>query len=179
MGERAAQRDWEETHRARQELDRLIEDEQIAEGYVAETPAAVDPGWQGRWAATIVPPEPPATGNPKDAIGDTKPQLHLVPPALSIHAARAMENGARKYGPYNWRENAVRLTVYISAMQRHLAALLDGEDVASDSGVLHLGHVAAGAGIVLDALETGNLIDDRPLPGPAARLIEEFTEKAA
>ncbi|MEY9242511.1 hypothetical protein ABIF27_003166 [Bradyrhizobium elkanii] len=47
----------------------------------------------------------------------------------------AMKNGAKKYGPYNWRSNKVRMTIYIEAAQRHLAALLDGEDKASDSQV--------------------------------------------
>ena len=119
------------------------------------------------------------TGNPKDAIGDTKPQLHLVPSALAIHAALAMKNGADKYGPYNWREKQVRATVYLSAAFRHLYAFLDGEDHASDSGVHHLGHAAAGIGILLDAIATGNLIDDRPVAGAAARLLSEHTERAA
>ena len=81
--------------------------------------------------------------NPKDRIGTTKPQLHLVPAALSIHVARAMEDGAAKYGAYNWRGKKVRATVYISAMLRHLLDYLDGEDCAEDSGVHHLGHAAA------------------------------------
>jgi hypothetical protein len=119
------------------------------------------------------------TTNPKDALGLTKPPLRLVPSALVIHTSQAMAFGAKKYGAYNWRDKKVRLTVYIEAAQRHLAALLDGEDRASDSGVLHTAHVAASMGIVLDALETGNLIDDRPLPGPAARLIDEMTPKPA
>jgi hypothetical protein len=114
--------------------------------------------------------------NPKDRIGTTKPQLHLVPAALSIHVARAMEDGAAKYGAYNWRGKKVRATVYISAMLRHLLDYLDGEDCAEDSGVHHLGHAAACAGILLDAEATGNLIDDRPAEGAAAKLIKQFTE---
>lgn len=117
--------------------------------------------------------------NPKDLIGQTKPQLHLVPPALLIHASKAMENGAKKFGAYNWREKKVRSTVYISAALRHLMAFLDGEDIAADSGVHHAAHAAACLGIVLDALETGNLIDDRPKKGAAAALIEKFTQSKA
>ena len=113
--------------------------------------------------------------NPKDLLGDCKPQLHLVPPALMLHAAKAMENGAKKFGPYNWRAKKVRATVYLSAALRHILALLDGEDTASDSGVHHAGHAAACLGILLDAKETGNLIDDRPAKGCAARLIAEMT----
>jgi hypothetical protein len=124
-------------------------------------------------------PEPEDSGNPKDRIGDTKPQMHLVPAALNIEVARVMADGARKYGPYNWREKPVRMTVYISAMERHLAALKDGENLTRDSGVKHLGAIAASAAILLDAQAVGNLIDDRPTPGPAGDLIEFYTEQAA
>lgn len=117
--------------------------------------------------------------NPKDAIGLTKPALRLVPPALLLHVAGAMADGAEKYGPYNWRKNAVRLTVYIEAAQRHLLALLDGEDLARDSKRHHAAHVAASMGIILDALETGHLIDDRADGGCAADIIDRMTPSPA
>lgn len=124
------------------------------------------------------------TTNPKDRIGMTKPALHLVPPALKIHVAEAMNYGAfragpdhKGYGPYNWRETKVRLTVYIAACMRHLESFLDGEDFAKDSGVHHAAHCAAGCGIILDAMEQGTLIDDRPKPGHASELLERLTVK--
>lgn len=110
--------------------------------------------------------------NPKDALGASKPDLSLVPPASIIHEALAMENGAKKYGSYNWRSKKVRAMVYIGAALRHLLAYMDGEDRASDSGVHHLAHAKACMGIALDAIETGNLIDDRPVKGAASRLLE-------
>lgn len=73
-----------------------------------------------------------------------------------------MADGARKYGPYNWRGNAVVARIYIDAAMRHLLAWLEGEETAEDSGVHHLGHAMACCAILLDAQETGNLIDDRP-----------------
>lgn len=117
--------------------------------------------------------------NPKDRIGDTKPQMHLVPAALNIEVARVMADGARKYGPYNWREHPVRMTVYLSAIERHEAALKDGENLTRDSGVKHLAAIAASCAILLDAEATGNLIDDRPIHGPAGDLLEEYTEQAS
>ena len=111
------------------------------------------------------------SANPKDRIAKKKPPLALVPAALLIHTSGAMADGGRKYGPYNFRQSPIKGTVYIEAAMRHLLALLDGENVAQDSLVHHMGHVAACAAIYLDAMETGNLIDDRPLPGPASRLI--------
>jgi hypothetical protein len=116
--------------------------------------------------------------NPKDAIGLTKPALRLVPPALALHVATAMSDGAKKYGAYNWRENAVRNTVYVEAALRHLYSYLDGEDRARDSGRLHLAHVGACVAILLDALEYGNLIDDRATAGPAADIIDRLTPPA-
>lgn len=87
-----------------------------------------------------------------------------------------MALGAEKYGPYNWREKEVRYTVYIEAAMRHLYSALDGEDNDPESGVPHVAHAAACAGIILDAMATGKLVDDRPTPGAAPKLIKELTE---
>jgi len=115
--------------------------------------------------------------NPKDRIGITKPPLHLVPAASMLHQAEAMRNGADKYGAYNWRTKKVKSTIYVSAAQRHIAQWLDGEEVAEDSGVHHLGHALACLGILLDAQATGNLVDDRPVAGAASKVIGELTKK--
>jgi len=115
------------------------------------------------------------TANPKDLIGVTKtPALSVVPAASLLYEAQAMRDGARKYGAYNWREHPVRASIYIDACVRHLMAWYDGEAVASDSGQPHLGHAKACLGILADAIETGNLVDDRPTPGPAAALLERY-----
>ena len=114
--------------------------------------------------------------NPKDAVGLTKPRVSLVPPALALHVSQAMADGARKYGPFNWREHPVLLSVYLDGILRHVYAAADGEDFTRDNPkVRHIAAIAAGCGIILDALETGNLIDDRPKAGPAADIIERLT----
>ena len=115
--------------------------------------------------------------NPKDLIGVKKVQLGLLPAAGKIYGSLAMTNGAEKYGPYNWRDKKVRMTIYLDAMERHLLALRDGEDYAEDSGVHHLGHIIACGAILADAKEGGFLIDDRPKAGPAAELIKRTTKK--
>lgn len=117
--------------------------------------------------------------NPKDLIGATKPDLSLVPASGIVYEALAMMDGKAKYGAYNWREKKVQMMTYLAAILRHTYALIDGEDFAQDSGRHHLGHIKATAGIIIDALETGNLIDNRPKPGVAAALIEKFTVKKA
>jgi hypothetical protein len=111
--------------------------------------------------------------NPKDLVGAKKAPLRFVPPALVIGAAEAMAIGAEKYGPYNWRDQPVSLMTYIEAIDRHLMAFRDGEDIATDSGVHHVRHAVAGMAIILDAMANDVLIDDRPKPGPAARLLAE------
>ena len=115
------------------------------------------------------------TENPKDRIGETKPPLHLIPPAAEIQEAIVMGLGARKYGPFNWRSANIRATIYIAAAKRHLAQWLDGQDGDPESGVSHLAHARACLGILLDAAATGHLIDDRPEPGAASELIARFT----
>lgn len=117
--------------------------------------------------------ELPEMSNPKDLLGAKKAALRFVPPALSIVAAPAMSEGAHKYGQFNWRDNKVFLSIYIEAILRHVYAIMDGEDVDPDSGHLHWSHIGANVGIVADALYSGNLIDDRPTPGPAAKMLDE------
>lgn len=113
-------------------------------------------------------------GNPKTAAGALKVPLHLVPPSATHHMAKAFEDGAKKYGPYNWRESGVSASVYIAAMMRHVDAYRDGEDVSRDALVHHLGHVMACCAIILDAQSVGMLNDDRPTKGAAADLQAGF-----
>lgn len=108
--------------------------------------------------------------NPKTAIGVTKVPLHLVPPSAKHFLAEALADGARKYGPYNWREHDISISVYKAALERHMDAFWDGEDLASDSGVHHAAHAMACLAIMLDAMTIGKLNDDRPVKGAAAEL---------
>jgi len=117
--------------------------------------------------------------NPKTRFGVTKPAMSVVPPDALVHLARAMQNGAAKYGAFNWRERNVSSTIYYDAALRHLMAWFDGEEEAPDSGVHHLGHVMACCAILLDARENGGLNDNRPKPGRFAALIEQFTVSPA
>ncbi len=120
-----------------------------------------------------------ATTNPKDLIGVTKvPLFSVVPPASLIYEGLAMQDGARKYGPFNWRSKKVILSIYLDALGRHVLAFVDGEEFAADSKKPHLAHAKACLGIIIDAMETGNLIDDRPPRGPAADLLERWKRHA-
>lgn len=117
--------------------------------------------------------------NPKDIMGAKKPNLALVPSSAIIGMALAFQNGAEKYGPFNWREEGkpVQYMTYLSADLRHTYEFIDGEDVARDSLMSHLAHKMAGIAVLYDAIANGNAIDDRPTKGVAADLIEEYTKK--
>jgi len=119
----------------------------------------------------------PEDANPKDLVGATKVPLWLVPPTAIAHCAMGMRNGAKKYGPYNWRTLKIRLSEYLSAIKRHLDDYQDGEELAPDSGVHHLGHAMAGCAIILDAMENGCLRDDRPPKGCTSAVLARFAEQ--
>ena len=119
------------------------------------------------------------TQNPKDLPGNKKVPVGAVLPVAIAHEACAMLDGELKYGYRNWRERKVIARIYIDACKRHLDAWEEGEEYAQDSGVHHLGHARACLGILLDAQETGNLIDDRA-PGVFSRVaakLEEWVSK--
>jgi len=117
--------------------------------------------------------------NPKQAYGVRKVPLAYVPSASMIHEALAFREGARKYGAYNWRINAVEAMTYMHAALRHIYSWIDGEDFDPDAPggvrIHHLGNAKACLGIVLDSLETGNLIDDRPNEGSAPDVLKDHT----
>jgi hypothetical protein len=115
--------------------------------------------------------------NPKDRNGRAKVSLSLVPAVAIAHEAHAMMDGAGKYGPYNWRDNAVIASIYIDACKRHLDAWFDErQECAPDSDVHHLGHARACLGIILDAEATGNLIDDRPKAGAITAVFKRIAD---
>jgi hypothetical protein len=114
--------------------------------------------------------------NPKDAIGTNKLPLHLWPTTASALGCVALAEGMLKYGRTNWREAGVRASIYVDAAKRHLDAWFEGEPVAPDSGVPHLGNVLACIAIIVDAQAAGKLIDDRAYNGSGYRgLVEELT----
>lgn len=116
--------------------------------------------------------------NPKGAAGAKKVPLRLFPSIGSILGALACEDGANKYGVNNWRVAPIRLTDYISALERHIACIKDGDDIDGKSGLPHLAHIIASATIVADAGECGMLIDDRlHAVGIATRMLDKYQRR--
>ena len=129
-------------------------------------------------AASAPAPAAP-TENPKDLIGSDKLPLHLWPAVATAEGCIALHNGALKYGRANWRASPVRATVYASALARHMAAWLEGEDV-DEEGVPHIGSALACLAILADARAAGTLIDDRNFSGQGAvERMRELTPSVA
>lgn len=99
--------------------------------------------------------------NPKEVVGNLKPSMSAVPPIALFALGAAMQDGANKYGKFNWRDSDVKITVFYNAMMRHLEDWYAGNDYADDSGIHHLAHLMASAAILLDAECNYILIDDR------------------
>lgn len=107
--------------------------------------------------------------NPKDKVGLTKAQMHLIPGPAQRMICAALADGVKKYGAFNWRGIPIHASQYLAALERHVKDWQDGEDNAPDSEHHHLAHAAATLIIMLDALECGTLVDDRPRPIKGAR----------
>ena len=98
----------------------------------------------------------------KDDVGKRK--WHLLPHGAMDELLQAMEYGADKYGAYNWQKGTEWTRCYDAAM-RHLESWLRQEhagDRAPDSGIHHLGHLAANVFMLLGMIELGVGTDDRP-----------------
>jgi hypothetical protein len=134
---------------------RLVSDEQ-ADNEFRETTFGRLPDANGPDTTTS------KASNPKQAFGDLKAQLGLVPDTLTYFAAAAFFEGASKYGAYNWRVAGVRASTYKAAAERHLKKWFSGEEVDPVTGVPHLANAIACLGIIVDAEACGKLEDDRP-----------------
>lgn len=84
--------------------------------------------------------------NPTKAarFNDGKPKWGLVHYESMEPMIRVLEFGALKYAPKNWQK-LMDTTEILESMQRHLAALMDGELVDKESGLSHMGHIQANA----------------------------------
>lgn len=124
----------------------------------------------------IEPDEPAVPPNPKQLYGDKKVPLHLNPPTALVYMAVGIREGAEKYGAWNFRTSKVEVMTYIGAIQRHLAAFVDGYDMDTDCKYPkpHLAGAIASLAILIDALEIKNAVDNRPVRGNSQELLEEY-----
>lgn len=77
-----------------------------------------------------------------------KPILALIPPEALEEEGMVWTFGARKYGFWNWKKGLL-YTRIVSAMFRHLIAIMRGEDIDPESGKLHAAHIRCCAGMLI------------------------------
>lgn len=112
--------------------------------------------------------------NPKDIIGTDKVPLGLVPGTTMAYLAVAHLEGDLKYGRVNWREAGIRTMIYVDACYRHIEKFKNGEYADPQTQVPHLANALACLSIIVDAHESGKLIDDRPKPAPVPAVIDRL-----
>lgn len=117
--------------------------------------------------------------NPKQAFGDAKMPLDLLPDTAVVMFNLAFLEGALKYGQYNWRVAGVRVSTYVRAMRRHLSKFWNGADHDPVTLVHELASVGACAAIMLDAIAVGKLTDDRPPRADMDRALAQAATVAA
>jgi hypothetical protein len=111
--------------------------------------------------------------NPKAKFGAQKPNLALIPGSANVAEALALEDGAQKYGAFNWRESQVEIMTYVAAIRRHLDAYVDGDANTADTNVPNLGAIRACCSILIDAEASGTLIDNRPKATSASARMQD------
>lgn len=114
--------------------------------------------------------------NPKDIIGSDKLPLSLVPDTTKAYLALGHLEGMLKYGMCNWRHAGVRFSIYLDALERHIAKLRNGEWEDPATKVPHLSNALCCLSIITDAYECGKLIDDRPMSAPVAQVIDRMSD---
>lgn len=100
--------------------------------------------------------------NLKDVIGITKLPLHLVSPIVKAYAAIAHFLGNVKYGAWNWRAGGARVSIYVSALARHIDKYWEGEWYDKTDGTPHLANALACINILIETHHHKNIVDDRP-----------------
>lgn len=117
--------------------------------------------------------------NPKDIVGSMKAPIHLWPTTATVWGSMALLEGMLKYGRSNFRHVGVRATVYYDALNRHMMAWLEGEDIDPDSGLPHLAKALGCLAVLLDAQMAGKLNDDRMTKGGFDKAMAELTPHVA
>lgn len=113
--------------------------------------------------------------NPKDVVAINKLPLHLISPVVKAYLSIAQYLGLVKYGAWNWRLGGARASTYKSALENHLDAWWEGEEIDSVDGTPHLANALCCLQVLIDAKHSKGLNDDRP-PRNHSELLAVRTE---
>lgn len=115
--------------------------------------------------------------NPKDAIGIAKVPRSTTSARVFAEVGLAMLEGALKYGRHNYRVAGVRASVYYDAVDRHLSAWWEGQDIDPVSGLSHVTKAIAGLMVLRDSMLQGNWNDDRPPKTSDLNWVDDLNKK--
>ncbi|MBL4763465.1 MAG: hypothetical protein JKY93_12310 [Gammaproteobacteria bacterium] len=101
--------------------------------------------------------------NPKKKFGAAKVGVSNIPIPVMREVGAAMNEGADKYGAYNWRESEIDAETYFNSTRRHLDDWWDGEDIDPDSGIHHVSKAISSLMVLRDSMLAGTFEDNRPL----------------
>jgi hypothetical protein len=91
-----------------------------------------------------------------------KPPLACLPWAALKEVSMVQAYGQEKYGDiYDYRKG-MKVTRPASCALRHIAAWIEGEDLDNESKLNHLAHAVTRLLFILQNLNDGTAIDDRP-----------------
>lgn len=79
-----------------------------------------------------------------------KPDYSLIPPLAQDEFVKVLTFGASKYGRGNWRQLDDLYHRYIAAAGRHLNAMMRGEIIDLESGLLHAAHLQSCAAFIAE-----------------------------
>lgn len=99
----------------------------------------------------------PVQGKKNDA---GKADISLIPLSALEVEARGFMLGEQKYGRYNYCKG-MEATRLVGAALRHLLKWQEGEDLDTESGFSHLGHVRCCMAMLIETQRLGTLIDNR------------------
>jgi len=116
--------------------------------------------------------------NPKDAVGIRKVPYSTVPSEVVAEMGLGLLEGALKYGRHNFRVIGVRASVYYDAIQRHLNAWWEGEDLDPESELNHITKLLTSAAVLRDAMINERWTDDRP-PKLKDGWVKEYNKRAS
>lgn len=102
-----------------------------------------------------------STGGEK---GQKLARFDLIPVGPLTELAKHYGRGARKYADRNW-EKGYEWSKNYAALQRHLFAFWDGEDIDEETGTPHIVAVAWHAFALAEFMNTHPEFDDRPKRG--------------
>ena len=114
--------------------------------------------------------------NPKQEFGNNKVAKSVIPAPVIMELGLAMMEGAIKYGSHNYRDTPILASTYYDAVNRHMDAWWEGENVDPSSGISHVTKAIASLVVLRDAMLFGTFKDNRPKAYPPGWM-EAFNSK--